>query len=663
MIKSTLLVLLTALYSFLSFSSCLAIAKNAQPEFNMPPEIRPERSNRDAIQVPLLDSKLKPFYHGVASGDPLQDRVIIWTRVTPDKDEDLVVSWRMAKDVNMKNIIATGTTTTNRDIDYTVKVDVTGLQDGTTYYYDFYAINKYSIIGRTKTLPQQVDRIRLGVVSCANYEWGYFNAFGRLSERADLDAIIHLGDYFYEYQSGTYPDTVQAKIPERKHEPAKEIIDYIDYATRISEYRLDSDLRKAHQQHPFIMIWDDHETANDSYMEGAENHTTEKEGNWSDRKYNAMKAYYQWMPIRGTDNKETKIYRKVSFGKLLDLLMLELRLSGREKQLATKGATDATIDTVKWFDSERTLLGKDQYNWLSGNLINSKAQWKILGSSVMMMPWMGFTNLDSWEGYPAEREKIYQLVKNNNISNFGVISGDIHSSFCANLVSFPPPASYNKETGEGSFGFEFTTPSISSANLNELLGAAPRTNSVLYETVFKNNNPHFKYIELDSHGYYILDVDSNKTQSDYFYTDILKPTKEEKFAVGFSVKSNSKKIEAVDKPLIGKINAPTLAPEEPIASVNDSEEKVKEAGLLVIGTYPNPADKYTLLNFVVSKSQKVTIAIYSLDGKLVKLISNENLQASNYRNEIDISDLFVGKYLIRFTNSIGSIDRMLTIIR
>ncbi|MBK9249301.1 MAG: alkaline phosphatase D family protein [Ignavibacteria bacterium] len=361
-------------------------------------------------QTMNFDSKLKPFYHGVASGDPLHDRVILWTRVTPDTDGDITVQWKIATDTALANVIQSGTTTTNQTLDYTVKIDALGLQPNTTYYYGFEALGKKSLTGRTRTTPVDgVQQLRFAVVSCSNYQQGFFNAYGRIAERKDIDAVIHLGDYIYEYADGGYGYTKEVN---RGHEPKSEVISLSDYRIRHSFYKLDPDLRLAHQQHPFIAIWDDHESANDSYKDGAENHDSTKEGSWQERKMAAENAYFEWMPIRRKTLSSNQIYRSISYGNIMDLILVDTRLEGREKQLGGKDtAGKGAIDTALWKSANRTLLGAQQQQWLFEQLQQSKATWKILANQVMMMQVeaqaLGFpTNLDAWDGYPAEREKL-----------------------------------------------------------------------------------------------------------------------------------------------------------------------------------------------------------------------------------------------------------------
>jgi alkaline phosphatase D len=236
------------------------------------------------------------FRHGVASGDPLPDRVILWTRVTAPGDV-VPVRWVVADDPKLARVVAGGEVQTGSERDYTVKVDVTGLRPATTYYYRFESGRGQSPIGRTRTLPaRNVSRIRLGVVSCSNYPFGYFNAYAALARRADLDAILHLGDYIYEYQNGRFGDGGKiGRIPD----PNAEILSLADYRARHAQYKADPDSQAIHRQHPFIVIWDDHELANNAWSGGAENHNPDKaEGDWFVRRNAAVRAYFEWMPIR-----------------------------------------------------------------------------------------------------------------------------------------------------------------------------------------------------------------------------------------------------------------------------------------------------------------------------------------------------------------------------
>ena len=250
-----------------------------------------------SVALPASGSE-RTFAHGVASGDPLRDRVILWTRVTPSApDAPVRVRWRIASDPALRNIVNQGELMALAARDFTVKVDTLGLDPGRTYYYQFDAQGQASPIGRTRTLPSgAVTQTRLAVVSCSNMPFGFFNAYAAIAARFDLDAVLHLGDYFYEY--GPNDRHIDAP-PGRDHTPAHELLTLADYRGRHAQYKTDIDLQAAHRQHPWITVWDDHESANDSWTGGAQNHNPEKgDGDWAARKTAATRAYAEWMPIR-----------------------------------------------------------------------------------------------------------------------------------------------------------------------------------------------------------------------------------------------------------------------------------------------------------------------------------------------------------------------------
>jgi alkaline phosphatase D len=486
----------------------------------------------------LFEQSLKPFYHGVASGDPLADRVIIWTKITPATPAKTIKGqWQMATDPAMKNLVKTGKFNTNAAKNYTVKIDVLGLQAGTTYYYQFMALGAKSLVGRTQTAPNQAcEHLRFAVVSCSNYEAGYFNAYAKIAQRHDLDAVIHLGDYIYEYGQGGYADSTLKD--QRKVQPKHEILSLEDYRTRYSIYRLDKDLRSVHQQHPFIVVWDDHETANDSYKGGAENHS-DSEGSWANRHAIARQVYAEWLPIRG---EAQSIYRKINYGNLADLILLDTRLEGREKQIKD-------IKDTQLYAENRTILGVNQREWFLKELKSSQAQWKIVGNQVIFaefnIGWAaaaipGYTAeqlesrfLDIWDGYPAERTKIIDFLKTNQINNVVFLTGDFHTTFAFDIAQRPTVWSekgkqpdYLPETGVGSVAVEFVSPSITSGNFGEQLGEM-RAKMLEYQMNKPlpngiNPNPHMKYADLTRHGYYILDLTKQKAQADWYFVDTIK---------------------------------------------------------------------------------------------------------------------------------------------
>jgi len=275
------------------------------------------------------------FTHGVASGDPLSDRVILWTRALPGGGAhgEVEVRWEVAADEGFNRIVTWGTTQTSAERDYTVKVDVIGLEPGEAYFYRFSGEGITSIVGRTRTLPDaDIDEFRLGVASCSNYPQGYFNAYRHMAD-SELDLVVHLGDYIYEYADGVYANTFALDRLDRHVKPDHETIALEDYRMRYGLYRSDADLQAVHARHPFVCVWDDHELANNTWRGGAENHDS-REGDFGMRMQQARKAYHEWLPIRESDlGDQAPIYRNFPIGNLADLIMLDTRLHGRDRGL------------------------------------------------------------------------------------------------------------------------------------------------------------------------------------------------------------------------------------------------------------------------------------------------------------------------------------------
>lgn len=638
-----------------------------------PPEGKPAegfgRGDDDEVQV--YYSQLKPFYHGVASGDPLSDRVIIWTRLTtviPIAN----VSWEMATDPDMQNIVVSGTQTTDASVDYTVKVDVTGLEPGTTYYYQFEHNDKTSLVGRTKTAPanDSMEHLRFAVISCVNYQWGYFAALERIAERADLDAVIHLGDYLYEYGSEDYghPDIIDFK----GHEPDNETVSIADYRLRFSQYRLEPDMIKFHQQHPVIAVWDDHESTNDSWRDGADNHQPNAEGSWEDRVDASTKVYAEWMPIRvPNEDEKREIYRDFSYGNMLDLYMLELRLSGRDEPMGSKGFGSSVGDLdetelEELFDEDRQMIGNDQYQWLTEGLRTSDAHWKLMGSSVMMTSFPTLFNADAWDGYYAQRERLYNFLLDNEIENIGTISGDIHMSFAADLIT----NSFTNLDEAETVGFEFTTPSVSSANINELQVLPypdPETGEtrvifplqqrlperseevVALENQITESSEWINYINSDQHGYIVLDITQEKIQSDWYHVgDVRDFENDEEFpSMSMVVNSGDPKMQIINVPSPDKENAPDLAP-FPLASSVETDD------VLNMGVYPNPVVNTAMVNFALNTPQDVLIRIFDISGNMVLQIADAPFSKGVHGIPVDVSDLSKGSYIVKIETESGS---------
>ena len=498
------------------------------------------------LTAPLMahEGRSKPrsavFAHGVASGDPLHDRVILWTRVTPTNiNQDIEGRWIMARDAAFRRIAAAGRFNTDITRDFTVKIDADGLEPGTTYYYRFEVRNARSPIGRTRTLPlRRVEALRIAFASCSNYPYGYFNAYARIAERQDLDLVLHLGDYIYEYALGTYVNDDLVVL--RDVVPANEIITLTDYRRRHALYKSDADLQEAHRQHPFICVWDDHESANDAWKDGAQNHNPENgEGEWSVRRRAAIRAYNEYMPIRSRSSADDKIYRQFRIGELADLIMLDTRLHGRDLQAAFKpGASDVPVTDPTVSDPNRTLMGFDQEQWLYERLYQSKARgatWRLLGQQIMMAQLsstFGATiiNPDQWDGYAPARARLLETLRDNQISNNVVLSGDIHSSWCNDLTLNPWDATaYNATTGQGVLAVEFVTPGVTSPGPIE----DPATADVVAGQL-RLVSPHIKYINMYRRGYGVLDVTRERVQCDIYHVATIDAVdSNETFAAGF----------------------------------------------------------------------------------------------------------------------------------
>jgi alkaline phosphatase D len=453
------------------------------------------------------------FTHSVASGDPLSDAVILWTRVTPATlDAPVKVWWEIARDAEFTERLAAAEVSADASRDFTVKVDATGLKPGSAYYYRFFAQGRQSPVGRTRTAPTgAVEQVRMGVMSCSSYTNGYFLPYREMA-KADVDVVLHLGDYIYEYKGSTEL---------REHEPAHEIITLEDYRTRYAQYRRDPDLQAVHQRHPFIIVWDDHETANDAWMGGAGNHSETSEGPWADRRAAGTQAWREWQPVR--EQADGRIWRSFAYGDLIDLAMLDTRLWGRVEQ-ANGRATQR--------EAGRQLLGADQEAWLFDLVTKSQARWFVVGQQVMMgqLKAAGRTNeegggsivsSDQWDGYWDGRTRFFDTVRaaqqQRERSNLVILTGDIHSSWAIDLTEDPNNAMYyDAATGKGVVGVEFVTPGVTSPGLDIL---TPTITAAI-----QRNNPHIRWFDTANRGYMIVDINHERAHCTWrHFTDITDP--------------------------------------------------------------------------------------------------------------------------------------------
>jgi alkaline phosphatase D len=513
-----------------------------------------------AVGAPAASAAEPVFAHGVASGDPLPDAVLLWTRVTPTPDATpgsgvgptVDVTWEVAADPAFASVVGSGVVSAGPGSDHTVKADATGLNPATTYYYRFRLGGAVSSVGTTRTAPAptaSVSRLRFGVVSCSNVPAGYFAAYRYLAERGDLDAVLHLGDYIYEYAG----DFNGAAV--RPHDPPREVLTLNDYRQRHAQYKTDEHLQRLHATVPFIATWDDHEVANDAWSGGAENHQPDTEGDYATRKAAAHQAYFEWMPVR---HEADRIYRRLRFGLLTELFMLDLR-SYRSQQVAVgNGGAD---------DPTRTMTGPEQMSWLENGLVTSEAQWKLVGNSVMIAPFQlpplspellgplaellglpseGLSiNPDQWDGYAADRRRLLATIANNHVRDTVFLTGDIHSSWASDV-----PRDAGLYPLSPSVATEFVCTSVTSDNIDDILGVPPRTVSPVAESAIRVLNRHIKYVELDSHGASVLEVTPSGTQMDWYYlANKADPASTLTWARSFRTRAGTQRVASIGTPI------------------------------------------------------------------------------------------------------------------
>ncbi|MEU3086256.1 alkaline phosphatase D family protein [Streptomyces massasporeus] len=504
------------------------------------------------------------FLHGVASGDPLPDGILLWTRVTPVPEAipgsgagpDTEVSWVVARDKAFTTVVAKGSTTATAASDHTVKADIRGLQPATDYWFRFSAGGTDSPAARTRTAPATdaaVPGLRFGVVSCANWEAGYFSPYRHLAARGDLDAWLHLGDYIYEYGTGEYG--TRGKVV-RPHAPAHEIVTLADYRIRHARYKTDPDLQALHATAPVVAIWDDHEFANDAWSGGAENHTEGAEGAWSARQAAAKQAYFEWMPVRPAIAGTT--YRRLRFGKLADLSLLDLRSFRSQQVKVGNGEVD---------DPDRTLTGRAQLDWLKAGLKSSDTTWRLVGNSVMISPFavgslsadllkplaklLGLPqeglalNTDQWDGYTDDRREILAHLRTNAIRNTVFLTGDIHMAW-ANDV----PVDAGTYPLSPSAATEFVVTSVTSDNLDDIVKVPQGTVSAVASPVIRAANRHVHWVDTDRHGYGVLDITAERAQMDFYViSDRAKRDATAKWSRSYRTRSGTQKVERTYDPV------------------------------------------------------------------------------------------------------------------
>ncbi|MDB5946513.1 MAG: Alkaline phosphatase [Ramlibacter sp.] len=479
------------------------------------------------------------FGYGVASGDPLSDRVILWTRVNGVSTSITTVQWEVASDAAFTTLVASGSADTGPDRDFTVKVDATGLQPATRYWYRFRQGTEVSTTGRTRTLPVgDVGQVRMAIFSCAAFPLGQFHVYADAADRGDIDVALHLGDYIYETGLSDVEQAAAALLG-RKIEPRGELVSLSDYRARYAHYHTDVDLRNMHAAMPVIAVWDDHEIVNDTWRNGAGGHDPATEGDFATRRGFAAQAWREWLPVRLPDPANPlKIYRSFQFGKLATLHMLDTRVIARDAPIGRDAYLAGAAN-----DPNRQLLGQEQQDWLTAGMTGSTATWQVLGQQVlfgrMQIPLSVFDDftqsriddylsaldkapaartpaqqalvdqakiphdLDTWDGFPAAREKVLAAAKALD-KNLVVVSGDSHNAFASDL----------RDASGQVDGVEFAGPSVTSTGLE--IEHTDIGRQFLADS-FVRMMPDLRFAETSHRGYVLLTLTPQAARADYIF--------------------------------------------------------------------------------------------------------------------------------------------------
>ncbi len=484
------------------------------------------------LQAQMLPAR--GFTHSVASGDPGTTDVLLWTRYVGTGDAPVMLRAEVAEEPGFGRIVARGEGAADPVHDWCVRSRITRLTPGRWYFYRFTGPDgSVSQVGRTRTLPQgRTERFNIAVFSCSNKPFGYFNAYAHAAKRADIDLVVHLGDYFYEYRPGIYPSAAEG-VAARVPSPNNELVALADYRTRYADYRLDPDLQALHRNFPMISIWDDHEFANDAWKDGAENHHPD-EGKWEDRKAHAKQAYREWLPVNEMP------YRRYDAGDLVTMLTLDTRIEGRDHQLdmatAIKGGKDAlaTFRDGPWSDPKRTIMGFPQEQWAATELkaARHRTRWQLLAQQIVMArlytpkqagEWLAPDagkraqayvqggiiaaaaglpfNMDSWTGYMPARERLLSAAQSAG-SDLVVISGDSHNAWGSTLLNKDRPA-----------GVEFAGHSVTSPGFETALAADPK----IVAAGLVAASPELKWADTSRRGYLTVSFTPDQARCDWVF--------------------------------------------------------------------------------------------------------------------------------------------------
>ena len=479
------------------------------------------------------------FTHSVASGEPAGDSMLLWTRYVPVSGDSAELRVEVAEKPDFARVVAGGSQITGVWRDFTAKITVDGLQPGRRYHYRFVAPDgSFSPTGSTKTLPVgPVARFRAAIFSCSNMPYGFFNAYAHAGARDDLDLAIHLGDYFYEYKPGDYPKAEQ-QVAGRVPLPPSELLHLADYRLRYASYRSDPDLQALHAKLPMIVQWDDHESANDSWEGGAENHQPD-EGDWIARKAASIQAYREWMPV------SDEPWKAYEIGTLATLFRTETRLLARTQQrdvaaLFRQADVPAALKAFRdgaWTDPAVTMMGSQQESWLAHAMtgsVRAGQRWQVVGFGTVMgrtvMPeeapnWIAPAskeraknrilagvmaaklglpfNYDSWDGYPAARARFLRGAQSLG-ANLIVLSGDSHNAWAYDLGQDGKPA-----------GVEFAGHSVTSPGYEDVLAADPKT----VAAGLIRSNTELKWCDTSRRGYMATTLTPDAVTNDWIMVD------------------------------------------------------------------------------------------------------------------------------------------------
>ncbi len=558
----------------------------------------------------FADSAYAPFLWGVASGDPTSNGVIIWTKVQQSIIPIVQTqTWEVSTDSSFATTSATGAVDALPTNDFCVRAEVTGLQPNTYYYYRFTdsATGNTSRIGRTRTAPSgTTDNITFAVASCSSIYSGFFNAYRQIANNNDIDLMIHLGDYLYDFVD----EDEQVRIPDPFPTVPENLEEWRD---RHEYYLLDPDLRKARQMHPWVVIWDNHD--------------------FGDGTQGGIQAFWEYIPRRDFQNDTSWINRSLAFGNLVDLTMIDI-----EKY--------RNIDSIA---GEASVLGTAQREWFLNQLSNSTAKWRIVGNQKMFGGWYAtgippdspiptdgdVFDAGSWDGFMAERTTVLQHLVDNNINNFMVISGDVHMSFCMDLSLDPLDSTiYDPITGNGAVGVEFIPTSVTRGNFDES-GISQGLQSVL-ENASEGLNPHHQYTNLYEHGYGILEINHDSIVAQIRFCDKLEVTDHDSLGVRMVVKNGENRWHRTVDP----------------SSV------IEETETITLSIYPNPTSNEITVTVKERINSSSTINVLNNLGQTVLTVPA--LQGPNI---LRLNSLPNGNYLAKLTTDNGIAVKSFTIAR